>query len=93
VVNGDKSYEVQKLVVDRFNELIKENLGQPESWSVEYPDGKKPRSKRFVFHKASFANMENDVKEKFKLELDSLLRSIGKEFRLTFSAEWSRTRE
>jgi hypothetical protein len=93
VVNGDRSYEIQKMIVDSFSDLIKENLGHLESWSVDYPDGKKAPGRRFVFHTVSFADMENDGKAKLEFELDSLLRSTGKEFGLAFSAEWSRARE
>jgi hypothetical protein len=93
VVSGDRSNEIQRMIVDEFNDLIKEHLGCLESWSIEYPDGRKAPGRRFVFHKVSIADMETDTKEKLRLELDLLLSSIGKEFGFAFSAEWSRARE
>jgi hypothetical protein len=93
VVNGGRSYEIQKMIVDKLNDLIKEHLGHLESWAIDYPDGKKAPGRRFVFHKVSFAGMENDAKEKFGIELDSMISSIGREYGLAFSAEWSRARE
>jgi len=93
VVNGNRSYEIQKVIVDQFNDLINEYAGSLESWSIEYPDGRKGPGRRFVFHKVSIADMENDTKEKLRLEIDSLLSSIGNEFGLAFSAEWGRARK
>jgi hypothetical protein len=93
VVNGDRSYEIQRRIAVKFDDLIKEYLGHLETWPIEYPDGKKAPGRRFVFHKLSIADIENDTKEKLSLELDSLLSSMGNEFGFVFSAEWSRARK
>jgi hypothetical protein len=41
----------------------------------------------------SFSDLENESKEELRVELDSLVCSIGDKSGLAFSAEWSRARE
>ncbi len=93
VVHGDRNFDVQKILVDKFTTLMEERFGHLNGHSTEYPDGKFARGSRFVFHRMSFSDLENESKEELRVELDSLVCSIGDKSGLAFSAEWSRARE
>jgi hypothetical protein len=94
VVHGDRgSFDIQKMVVDELDELIEEKFGHLDRRSTEYPEGKFARGMRFVFHRLSFPDIENESRERLRDELDSLVSSIGNKSGLAFSAEWSRAKE
>jgi len=94
VVHGDRgSFDIQRMVVDDLDELIEEKFGHLDRRSTEYPDGKFARGMRFAFHRLSFADIENESRERLRDELDSLVSSMGNKSGLAFSAEWSRAKE
>jgi hypothetical protein len=94
VVYGNRgSFDIQRMIVDEFNDLLNERFGNLEARSTEYPEGRFARGTRFVFHRMSFPDIENECKENLRDELDSLVGSIGGKSGLALSAEWSRARE
>ena len=94
VVHGNRgNFDIQKMVVDDLDELVEERFGHLDRRSTEYPEGKFARGTRFVFHRLSFADIENESRERLRDELDSLVSSIGNKSGLAFSAEWSRAKE
>jgi hypothetical protein len=94
VVYGDRgSFDIQKMMAEELKELLEERFVHLDARAIEYPEGKFARGTRFVFHRMSFPDIENECKEKLRAELDSLVKSIGGKSCLAFSAEWSRGRE
>jgi hypothetical protein len=94
VVYGDRgSFDIQKMMAEELKDLLEERFGHLDARAIEYPEGKFARGTRFVFHRMSFPDIENECKEKLRAELDSLVKSIGGKSGLAFSAEWSRGRE
>jgi len=94
VVHGNRgNFDIQKMVVDGLDELIEESFDHLDRKSTEYPEGKFARGTRFVFHRLSFADIENESRERLCDELDLLVGSIGNKSGLAFSAEWSRAKE
>jgi hypothetical protein len=94
VVYGDRgSFDIQKMIAEELKDLLEERFGHLYARAIEYPEGKFARGTRFVFHRMSFPDIENECKEKLRTELDSLFKSIGGKSGLAFSAEWSRGRE
>jgi hypothetical protein len=94
VVYGDRgSFDIQKMIAEELKDLLEERFGHLYARAIEYPEGKFARGTRFVFHRMSFPDIENECKEKLRAELDSLVKSIGGKSGLAFSAEWSRGRE
>ncbi len=72
---------------------MNERFGDLDARTTVYPEGKFARGTRFVFHRMSFPDVENECKENLRVQLDSLVGSIGGKSGLAFSAEWSRARE
>jgi len=94
LVYGDRgSFDIQKMMAEELKNLLEERFGHLDARAIEYPEGKFARGTRFVFHRMSFPDIENECKEKLRAELDSLVKSIGGKSGLAFSAEWSRGRE
>jgi hypothetical protein len=81
------------MIAEELKDLLEERFGHLYARAIEYPEGKFARGTRFVFHRMSFPDIENECKEKLRTELDSLFKSIGGKSGLAFSAEWSRGRE
>ena len=94
VVYGDRgSFDIQKMMAEELKDMLEERFGHLDARAIEYPEGKFARGTRFVFHRISFPDIENECKEKLRDELGSLVHSIGGKSGLAFSAEWSRGRE
>ncbi len=94
VVYGDRGgFDIQKMMTEELNDLLEERFGHLDARAIEYPEGRFARGTRFVFHRLSLPDIENECKEKLRDGLDSLVYSIGSKSGLAFSAEWSRARE